>query len=312
MIIQYASIGSASRGILSSADNGATWQAINNAVPQFTAMTATQELLHAVGPANRESGTEVGYYSSYNEGRNWYGPDVISSDDGMSSLYPKIAAASDGTLYVSWYESGTIVLRRSGWIDDDGFLLWDPLIVISEGTSNIFPDIAVHNRNIAIVWEQGGGNQYNVNFRYSGNRGTNFCALDFPSPSNEGSEPAILSTGDTMHIVWNSQTQASSEIFYRQGILEEFLTGTSPELRQNYPNPVSTRTTIEFEIQSEESVEIILYNLLGQKVSTLLKGTYGPGTYSVPLKVTGLASGIYIYRLTTRNSVSAKKLIVLQ
>ena len=312
IIIQFASIGSISKGILLSQDNGATWQVVNSASPQFSDMTATQELLHAVGPANRESGTEVGYYYSINEGRNWYGPDIISSDDRKPSLYPKIAASGDGTLYVTWHESGTILLRRSGWYDDENTLLWDPPVLISEGTSNEFPDIAVNNRIIAAAWERREGDQYNVNFRYSGNGGTYFCPLDFPSPSSEGSEPALLSTGNTVHIVWNSQTSAGAEIFYRQGILEEFLTGISPILRQSYPNPASAEATIEFELQSPELAEIILYNLLGQKVMTLFKGTYGPGTYSVPFKVSELGSGVYFYRLTTRNSGDTKKLIILR
>jgi hypothetical protein len=312
IVIQFSIIGSASRGILLSQDNGITWDVINNTSPQLTSMIATQDLLHAVGPANRETGTEVGYYYSINKGRNWYGPDIISFDDGIPSLYPKIVATDDGTLYVTWHEAGKIYIRRSGWYDDEGTLMWDTPVLLSEGTSNILSDIAVHKRNIATAWEYKENNQNNVIFRHSGDGGINFCPSEYPSPTNEGSEPSILTTGDTVHLVWNSETPAGSEIFYRQGILREFPTNTTPILHQNYPNPASIQTTIEFELQSPEFVEIILFNTIGQKIMTIAKGMYGLGKIVLPVKIPGLASGVYFYRLTTRNSAVTKKLIILQ
>jgi photosystem II stability/assembly factor-like uncharacterized protein len=90
------------------------------------------------------------------------------------------------------------------------------------------------------------------------------------------------------------------------------------ELRQNYPNPFNPYTTIEYSVTGISDVEIKVYNLLGQEIRTLFKGVKNEGKYSLKFAGNGLASGIYYYRLSTKNLksgetyITTKKMILLK
>jgi hypothetical protein len=59
-------------------------------------------------------------------------------------------------------------------------------------------------------------------------------------------------------------------------------------------------------------VSLKVYNLLGQEVATLLSEQLGAGTYTVNWNAGGMASGVYYYRLQSRDYVEAKKLTLLK
>ena len=82
---------------------------------------------------------------------------------------------------------------------------------------------------------------------------------------------------------------------------------SSFRLQQNYPNPFNPTTTVRFDIQKQSVTEIAVYNLLGQKVATLISQNLMPGTYSAVwngLTSRGLSagSGVYFIRMTARPS----------
>ena len=83
-------------------------------------------------------------------------------------------------------------------------------------------------------------------------------------------------------------------------------------LSQNYPNPFNPVTRINYSISEKSPVCMVIYNMLGQKVSTLVDETQLPGDYSVDFDGTKLASGIYIYQLTSGNKVLTRKMLLLR
>ncbi len=85
------------------------------------------------------------------------------------------------------------------------------------------------------------------------------------------------------------------------------------ELLQNFPNPFNAFTQVPYRLSSAADVELSVYNLLGQKVRTLVKERQVTGTYVVSLNASSLASGVYFYRLNV-DKVFAKtrKLILLK
>jgi hypothetical protein len=82
-------------------------------------------------------------------------------------------------------------------------------------------------------------------------------------------------------------------------------------LMQNYPNPFNPVTVIGYQLSAVSDVQLQIYNILGQKVATLVSGRQGAGTYQVRWDGSDLNSGIYVYRLTTDNGFSAAKRLVL-
>jgi len=80
----------------------------------------------------------------------------------------------------------------------------------------------------------------------------------------------------------------------------------------NYPNPFNPKTEIRFQISDYGWIKLIVFDLLGREVATLVDGFMEPGYHQVTLDASALASGLYIYRLTAGSSSDVKKLVVLK
>jgi len=81
-------------------------------------------------------------------------------------------------------------------------------------------------------------------------------------------------------------------------------------LHANYPNPFNPSTTIEYELERGGTVELNVFNSLGQRVSTIVDGYRQAGSHSVTFEPHDLASGVYVYRLSTGSSADAKKMLL--
>ena len=85
------------------------------------------------------------------------------------------------------------------------------------------------------------------------------------------------------------------------------------KLNQNYPNPFNPSTAINYQLSAVSDVQLSVYNTLGQKVRTLINGLQEAGNHTVTFNANGLASGVYLYRLSTGNgTVLTKKMILIQ
>ena len=92
---------------------------------------------------------------------------------------------------------------------------------------------------------------------------------------------------------------------------------TSYSLEQNYPNPFNPTTQIAFSIVQTERINISIFNILGQKVATLVDGEMGSGAHIVMWNGRNengelLPSGVYFYRLSTPNFTAVKKMLLLK
>jgi hypothetical protein len=92
---------------------------------------------------------------------------------------------------------------------------------------------------------------------------------------------------------------------------------TGYELSQNYPNPFNPETTIEFSLPSASQVELTVLNVLGQQVVSLVNGDCAPGVHRVVWSGKdgdgrAVASGIYLYRLSTGSTVMTRKMMLLK
>lgn len=83
-------------------------------------------------------------------------------------------------------------------------------------------------------------------------------------------------------------------------------------LKQNYPNPFNPATMIEFSIPNPERVTLAVFNILGQRVATLITGQLDAGTHSYYWDASGLASGLYIYRLEADGFAQSRKMMFIK
>ncbi len=83
-------------------------------------------------------------------------------------------------------------------------------------------------------------------------------------------------------------------------------------LEQNYPNPFNPSTTIQYHTSNRGKVILKVYDLTGREVADLLNENQDAGIHSVVFNASTLASGVYVYKLFTRDYSAAKKLLLLK
>jgi len=79
-------------------------------------------------------------------------------------------------------------------------------------------------------------------------------------------------------------------------------------LAQNYPNPFNPTTEIAYQISGVSDVKLAVYDILGREVAVLVNENKAPGMYTVQFNGSGLASGVYLYRLTAGSFVETRKM----
>ena len=84
------------------------------------------------------------------------------------------------------------------------------------------------------------------------------------------------------------------------------------KLYQNYPNPFNPETTISYDIPDDAKVSLIIYDILGRKVTSLMNEYKIAGRYQVHFNASSLASGIYIYRIQAGEYTASRKMILIK
>jgi len=83
-------------------------------------------------------------------------------------------------------------------------------------------------------------------------------------------------------------------------------------LEQNYPNPFNPSTEFRFSVPATAMTTLAVYDLLGNRVATVVDEVLTRGRYVRQWDATGLPSGIYFYRLTTQNNLQTRKLLLVR
>ena len=84
-------------------------------------------------------------------------------------------------------------------------------------------------------------------------------------------------------------------------------------LDQNYPNPFNPTTNISFKLGTSSNVTLEVYNLLGQKVATILQNQkLSAGSHSHKFDASSLASGLYVYRISTESFTQSRKMMLIK
>ncbi|MEW6509813.1 MAG: glucoamylase family protein [Bacteroidota bacterium] len=86
----------------------------------------------------------------------------------------------------------------------------------------------------------------------------------------------------------------------------------SYRLEQNFPNPFNPVTTIRYEVPSQSIVTLAVYDLLGREVALLLDGEQTAGVHRATFDATGLASGVYVYRIRAGVFTASRTMVLLK
>ncbi len=135
-------------------------------------------------------------------------------------------------------------------------------------------------------------------------------------------ENALAGLGDTLFIKTYNPIDEEDQYYFTidsslissvdnfSSTPDEFL------LAQNYPNPFNPTTTIDYQVpktaKENSKVKLVIYDILGREVKTLVNKSQRNGRYSVKFNAGNVSSGVYLYRLSVNNKVLSKKMILLR
>ena len=151
--------------------------------------------------------------------------------------------------------------------------------------------------------------------------GTEAMAFSFASQPDETGLDVI---SDLFDVTAGTHTLAISgsgaKVDWLQLINEYTVTGIKqapvlPDgfaLSQNYPNPFNPTTNINFSVGKLSHVELSVYNVLGQKVATLVDQRTPAGAFRVAWDASNMSSGLYFYTMKTDNLTVTRKMMVIK
>ena len=84
------------------------------------------------------------------------------------------------------------------------------------------------------------------------------------------------------------------------------------DLAQNYPNPFNPSTVITYSIPTSSNVLINVYNVIGERIKTLVNQYQEAGSYKINFNAVGLSNGIYFYKIQSGNFAAIKKMLLLK
>ena len=286
------------------------------------------------------------YAQRYNSSGTQLDSNFKVNDDGTADEWSTPAIASDGSdnfvitwgckhngdrdIYAQIYDSSGDTLGSNFKVNDDvgsAYQIWPAIAMDGSG-------------KFVITWydyRNGNGDIYAQIYNSAGDTvGPNYLVNNLQYVSFAQVCPAVAANSSNIYFAWMDNRRAKGWDIYAKvadstwssKVEEDHVASLqkSFELSQNYPNPFNPTTTIHFRIscklqdascKTPIQTTLTIYNILGQKVRTLVDEDKLPGEYKVIWdgkdKVGNeVASGIYFYQLKTKDFTQTKKMLLLR
>lgn len=261
---------------------GANWQLVNSANNNFAGFYFTTQLNGWM------CGINGGMMKTTNGGANW-----IAQSTGVTE-YLYSVYFQNANFGWACGTSGRIISTTNGGVN------WTTQI---SGTSQPLADIkfisttngvCVGQRGTRLVTTNGGAN-WIANIESSL---TNLNKISYAA-SNQ-----VYAAGDQGYV---SVSPGITGIEPTYNTIPEKYT-----LGQNYPNPFNPSTQIEFSLPQSRFVELLVYDVTGKIVKTLIQENLSEGNYIISFNAEGLSTGVYFYKLTTNEFSQVKKMMLIK
>ena len=188
---------------------------------------------------------------------------------------------------------------------------------VPKGTEVVGGYVSLHSRTQI---RDGEGNEM------SGWQNENDNAGYFMIPVQEGQDGTLWSIGANRNVTLRLLTVPPflaknaeelllpKEVIYGKEttVLDNNELPSSFDLKQNYPNPFNPSTLIQYDIANQSHVRLEVYNVIGQRVITLVNEEKTPGRYEVLFDAASLASGVYLYRLQTETFQKTRQMLLVK
>jgi hypothetical protein len=135
----------------------------------------------------------------------------------------------------------------------------------------------------------------------------------FTAPGTAGNVTmAVTGAGGTNPPAWNHGTSITIVVSPLTGVVKTGEIAAVYNLAQNFPNPFNPITKISYSIPKSSEVSLTVYDILGQRVASLVREKQDAGSYSVDFDASSLSSGVYYYKIQAGDFVSIKKMTLVK
>jgi hypothetical protein len=313
------------QGVFNSTNSGQNWMQIGISNRSVWALT-----IHG---NNIFAGTDFGHgvYRSTNNGLNWT-QTSLGDTNFISSL-----VMSGNNVFAGDYTSNSVFLSSdtgNTWTQISlGGTPTEVVLCLAVKGNYMFAGVdnggVFRSSNSGFNWTQTSLNNRGItsftikdNYIFAGD----FFYGEVYLSSNNGTSWYLKNQGLGSQNEVHSLTTTSQYIFagtnynvWRRGFTEIIgiqkiseLVPSSFSLSQNYPNPFNPATKIKMEIAKLCNVKLIVYDILGREVETLINEKLKPGTYEVTFNGSNYASGVYFYKLVANDYSETKKMLMLK
>ena len=286
----YGIVGGEDGKVLITTNGGTNWTTSN---------AGGYGLMHGVYIFNEDSAYVVGtpeqIYKTTNGGSTWFS----DFNSGFNEAFYKIKFTENGTGIIC--SSGGKFLINTDYVPVE-LTNFTASAVGNEVKLNWSTATELNNSGFEILRSENELNWENIAFIPGFGTTTESKSYSFIDKE--------LETGHYSYrlkqIDYDGSYEYSNEVDVTLSIPAEF------KLAQNYPNPFNPSTTIEFSIPNNALVTLKVYNTIGEEVAVLMNGDLPAGSYSGKFNASGLASGIYIVKMTAGSFIHVIKMNLLK
>jgi hypothetical protein len=236
---------------------------------------------------NRNGDPDVFLIRSTNNGQNWSLPVRVNNDslgNGKIQYWPWVAVNDSGNVAVLFMDSrntsnNTIIEAYIARSTDGGVTFTNELLS-SQPSPTAIPG---------------------SNVRFG-----DYICVDY--------------LGDRVVPVWTDERAGGFNMEIYTAVIDspigiKPIAGTFPDkftLYQNFPNPFNPVTNIRYDVSKSAQVKLVVYDILGREIKTLVNEYKTPGSYQLNFNGSGLSSGTYFYRIQAGDFVQIKKMVLIK
>jgi hypothetical protein len=188
-----------------------------------------------------------------------------------------------------------------------------PINKVALVTDNGFEDDAYEGRQVRNFEILVSDDMTTWTSAYVGSRSSGeYIRYEFPVVFGKYVKFVILGQDDTWAQLVEIEVLFDSKEGFQTEEVEVSALPNEYALENNYPNPFNPTTTINFQLPQDGHAELAIYNMVGQKVATLISGQVNAGYHSVTWEAATHPSGIYLYRLEAGDFMETRRMVLLK
>lgn len=308
-----------------STDGGNNWETDfrltnNSSFSEWPSVTISGSIVNIAWEDNRDGNKEI--YSKYSTdgGISWSGDNRLTNNSSPST---SVSASSEGNFVdLTWSDQ-----RDGNWeiyykYSADGGVTYSPDLRLTNASGNSWwPSISSYDSFIHVCWQDARDGNKEIYYKLSTDGGSTWSGdLRLTNSSAVSDFPCINISGSALHIVWYDERDGNSEVYYKRNPTGNPI-GITPvstnvpsdySLEQNYPNPFNPVTNINFSIPKTGYIKLAVFDMTGREVAVLADGMFSAGTYKADYDASALSSGVYFYKLISKDFTATKKMVLVK